>query len=518
MISQALEFDGRVIATQIGYNFFVGAANETIYSGGEIIVRADSPYYTVADLRGKRIVAGSLLIIGGLPQLYYARRSGHDLFVNAKSIVITQDNRLTLYEMLQGNADAALTASFTRPMLYEAGIITHDEQYDMFRIINRTASEDNGVEVSGETALPEFSFMVFPRPGRVSFTAELDVTKALLNVAEDAPDAAVAAVMRGWGPAMDNRRTVEMLQTMGIYDSTTNSCIWHKGASLSESYPLIVCPPGFYKKSLDQLAGSCNGIVDCPTGQVVTDFVPGFTLQRSYGCICSPCVEEGEELTVRVGVRPADAAAVPTTQISGGQSTIPDTIEGDDGMNDSASFTYYTCSRETSIGSACAEAIARQEEIHILITDNLSVPRALGQLSLTPITNITITVIAGDDNGLIESPRPYLVPKTGNSTYTFHIHPLYPGIKIYQLFRNGVELPQSPIVVYITPAICPADKSPDFLGVCRCGDGLYSLAGRCRPLDAGRLVGLLVGLVLFVLLIFYIVNVSLSLRNDMYST
>jgi hypothetical protein len=47
----------------------------------------------VEDLRDRVLVAGSLGILSGLPQLYYARRLGQDLFVNAKALFITQVRR-----------------------------------------------------------------------------------------------------------------------------------------------------------------------------------------------------------------------------------------------------------------------------------------------------------------------------------------------------------------------------------------------------------------------------------------
>jgi hypothetical protein len=128
-------------------------------------------------------------------------------------------------------------------------------------------------------------------------------------------------------------------QHPGIMNAPAGTCAWSTGAALADSYSLIVCPPGYYKKSLAQLAGSCAlRNLTCPTNEIVTGFTP-LPINRTYGCMCGPCVKAGAEFSVLVGQRPVPRGDLAT---------------------DTAPFAYEECTEGDELGCAAGSVFRTQ--------------------------------------------------------------------------------------------------------------------------------------------------------------
>lgn len=311
------------------------------------------------------------------------------------------------------------------------------------------------------------------------------MSDALNEVGASNPAAAASMGVVGFKVPEDYGRVTPLLFGMGILNLETGQCLWDSGTTLPNVYPLVQCPAGFYKKRFDLFASGCaSSNLTCPAPSVDTTFFPNHTITKNHACVCSPCIDGRVMFNVSVGVR------------SG--------LEGGGVRN------IRPCNISDT-AKPCATLTARRDAFLIEVSDLLYQSRTTGAtLNLQPISSVTFTITS---SSLFKTTRPSTQPDGDPTVYQMFYRPREPGLQLVQVFVDGVEqVDISPVLIVVEPVKCGSGHVVSETGYCVCPKGYFDFRGVCSVVDGPRLVGLLVGLLLIVGILFFICRVSTATK------
>lgn len=177
--------------------------------GSAIIVRADSNYRTLYDLKGKVVAASDPHALGGYQAtvgLMHSLGMEPDTFFGQTKFLGFPLDPL-LYQVRDGNVDAAITPLCTLEDMVARGVI---ERAD-FRVLNPSRPE--GVECQCSTTLyPNWSFAATES---VSTELSKEITQALLELSADNP-AAIQAQLQGWTSPISQLAVIKLFKELHV--------------------------------------------------------------------------------------------------------------------------------------------------------------------------------------------------------------------------------------------------------------------------------------------------------------
>ena len=177
--------------------------------GSAIIVRADSDYRTLYDLKGKVIAASDPQALGGYQATVgLMHRLGMDsvnYFGQVKFLGFPLDP--LLYQVRDGNVDAAITPLCTLEDMVDRGVLNRAE----FRVLNPSRPEN--IECQCSTNLyPNWSFAAIES---VSSELSKEISQALMDLPADDP-AAVTAQLMGWTSPISQLAVIQLFNELGV--------------------------------------------------------------------------------------------------------------------------------------------------------------------------------------------------------------------------------------------------------------------------------------------------------------
>ncbi|QBF83562.1 sensor histidine kinase [Shewanella maritima] len=183
--------------------------------GSAIIVRADSDYRTLYDLKGKSIVASGPHALGGYQATVgLMQKRGMDpqhFFKQIKFLGFPLDP--LLYQVRDGNVDAAITPLCTLEDMVAKGVINEKD----FRVLN--PSRPAGFDCQCSTKLyPNWSFAVIEG---VDTQITKQVTQALMGISAEHP-AAIKAQFMGWTSPVSQLGVIQLFSELQVESSKPN--------------------------------------------------------------------------------------------------------------------------------------------------------------------------------------------------------------------------------------------------------------------------------------------------------
>ncbi|MCL1130432.1 sensor histidine kinase [Shewanella sairae] len=177
--------------------------------GSAIIVRADSDYRTLYDLKGKIVAASDPHALGGYQATVGLMHSlGMDpetYFGQTKFLGFPLDP--LLYQVRDGNVDAAITPLCTLEDMVERGLIRRGD----YRVLNPSRPE--GIECQCSTNLyPNWSFAANES---VSTDLTKAITQALLDLTPDT-EAAMSAQLKGWTSPISQLAVIKLFKDLHV--------------------------------------------------------------------------------------------------------------------------------------------------------------------------------------------------------------------------------------------------------------------------------------------------------------
>jgi len=258
---------------------------------------------------------------------------------------------------------------------------------------------------------------------------QCDVTQSLALLAHDARKRGKYAGWRSTLSYMELRNMQEETGFISRNDMTgTMECVRSK-----KIYDAIVCPPGHFKKSPEQVDSGCANA--------------NRTCGKDFQCICKPCVKAFE----------VDVFPVMVDGEVRGRS-----LEG----------SVRGCEKMSLCGTVQQTKIIRFRVIDNKKREGLQ---------------LDVTVHEGDST---RSVGVNAVGNTANSssyTYEFDVSARRIGVVILEIFADGVQSPESPLRVQVASRTC-AEETGDPLSVatqdgdCKCVANSVSMGGICVSL------------------------------------
>ncbi|ABZ77675.1 histidine kinase [Shewanella halifaxensis HAW-EB4] len=185
--------------------------------GSAIIVRADSDYRTLYDLKGKVVAASDPHALGGYQAtvgLMHSLGMDPDTFFGETKFLGFPLDPL-LYQVRDGNVDAAITPLCTLEDMVARGVLKSSD----FRVLN--PSRPDGVECQCSTTLyPNWSFAATES---VSTELSKEITQALLELPSDSP-AAIKAQLTGWTSPISQLAVIKLFKELHV--KTPDSSRW----------------------------------------------------------------------------------------------------------------------------------------------------------------------------------------------------------------------------------------------------------------------------------------------------
>ncbi len=177
--------------------------------GSAIIVKADSDYRTLYDLKGKVVAASDPHALGGYQATVgLMHRLGMDpvnYFGQVKFLGFPLDP--LLYQVRDGNVDAAITPLCTLEDMVDRGVLNRAE----FRVLNPSRPED--IECQCSTNLyPNWSFAAIES---VSSELSKEISQALMDLPVDDP-AAVTAQLMGWTSPISQLAVIQLFNELDV--------------------------------------------------------------------------------------------------------------------------------------------------------------------------------------------------------------------------------------------------------------------------------------------------------------
>jgi serine/threonine protein kinase/ABC-type phosphate/phosphonate transport system substrate-binding protein len=191
-------------------------------------------------------------------------------------------------------------------------------------------------------------------------------------------------------------------------------------------YDAIVCPPGHFKKSEEEVAMGC--------------FDAGLECKIGFQCVCKPCVKAFD----------VDIFSVQSTTTS----FLADVEERQSG-----------CPKFSICGST-----EQTKTIQFVAVDN----KERDDLSLV------VRLHDEFDYREIKAQR----VEGSNYTYDFALASKQVGVLVFEVFADGEQVPESPLRVSVQARNCANDygdglRFPDENGICVCSSNSIQMGGRC---------------------------------------
>ncbi|MGS0674725.1 sensor histidine kinase [Shewanella sp. 30m-9] len=177
--------------------------------GSAIIVKADSDYRTLYDLKGKIVAASDPHALGGYQAtvglMHQLGMNPDTYFGQTKFLGFPLDP--LLYQVRDGNVDAAITPLCTLEDMVERGLINRAS----FRVLNPSRPE--GIECQCSTNLyPNWSFAATEG---VSTELSKEITQALLDLSANDP-AAIQANLKGWTSPISQLAVIKLFKELHV--------------------------------------------------------------------------------------------------------------------------------------------------------------------------------------------------------------------------------------------------------------------------------------------------------------
>ncbi|MCL1146065.1 PhnD/SsuA/transferrin family substrate-binding protein [Shewanella marinintestina] len=177
--------------------------------GSAIIVKADSDYRTLYDLKGKIVAASDPHALGGYQAtvglMHSLGMNPETYFGQTKFLGFPLDP--LLYQVRDGNVDAAITPLCTLEDMVERGLIRRSD----YRVLN--PSRPKGIECQCSTNLyPNWSFAATES---VSTELSKSITQALLDLTPDT-DAAMSAQLKGWTSPISQLAVINLFKELHV--------------------------------------------------------------------------------------------------------------------------------------------------------------------------------------------------------------------------------------------------------------------------------------------------------------
>ncbi|MEZ9819138.1 PhnD/SsuA/transferrin family substrate-binding protein [Shewanella sp. 10N.286.45.A1] len=178
--------------------------------GSAIIVKAESDYRTLYDLKGKVIAASDPHALGGYQAtvglMHKLGMESEDYFKEVKFLGFPLDP--LLYQVRDGNVDAAITPLCTFEDMVERGLIDADD----YRILN--PSRPDGFDCQCSTNLyPNWSFAASES---VDISLTKQITQALMELPASHP-AAVKAQLMGWTSPISQLAVIQLFGELHVH-------------------------------------------------------------------------------------------------------------------------------------------------------------------------------------------------------------------------------------------------------------------------------------------------------------
>lgn len=177
--------------------------------GSAIIVRADSDYRTLYDLKGKVVAASDPHALGGFQAtvglMHRLGMAPDNYFKQVKFLGFPLDP--LLYQVRDGNVDAAITPLCTLEDMVGRGLINLDD----FRVLN--PSRPKSVECQCSTHLyPNWSFAAIES---VNTELSKEISQALMDLPSTHP-AAVKAQLQGWTSPISQLAVIKLFRELHV--------------------------------------------------------------------------------------------------------------------------------------------------------------------------------------------------------------------------------------------------------------------------------------------------------------
>eukprot|EP00277_Geminigera_cryophila_P031941 CAMPEP_0173063384 /NCGR_PEP_ID=MMETSP1102-20130122/4355_1 /TAXON_ID=49646 /ORGANISM="Geminigera sp., Strain Caron Lab Isolate" /LENGTH=657 /DNA_ID=CAMNT_0013930183 /DNA_START=160 /DNA_END=2132 /DNA_ORIENTATION=+ len=276
-----------------------------------------------------------------------------------------------------------------------------------------------------------------------------------INILANAQIAAFQPAL-SYGPARD------LFETLGLMTLDRTKRRW-RCVRADEMWEGISCPEGMFKLSRSEVKSGC-----ADQGQVCTD---------TYTCLCRPCKRAKE-----VEIMPLEDTAQRAWALNASASS-------QDLRRQSSSSSYVGGCEKMEV---CGKI--RQKDVLVYrLADN----RLRGQMALTWKLREGAATREGV-GAAIEDAGAF------NAKYSLSVSSTVVGVHILQIMFDGKQVPASPILLEVDPALCTdSSKIADEQGECRCNSdkGWTGVAGgRCMKLAV--LITIIVLPVLFALVVF----------------
>nr|WP_229360285.1 PhnD/SsuA/transferrin family substrate-binding protein [Ferrimonas sediminicola] len=175
--------------------------------GSTIIVRADSDFRTLYDLKDKVVAASGRHALGGYQAtvglMHKLGMSPDDFFKEVKFLGFPLGP--LIFQVRDRNIDAAITPFCTLEEMVEKGVIRAEE----FRVINPSRPPGYDCQVSTQL-YPNWSFAASEE---VSYTLTKQITRALFELTPDHP-AAIRAGTLGWTAPISQLKVIQLFSNL----------------------------------------------------------------------------------------------------------------------------------------------------------------------------------------------------------------------------------------------------------------------------------------------------------------
>ncbi|WP_252007122.1 sensor histidine kinase [Ferrimonas sp. SCSIO 43195] len=190
--------------------------NGTTYAiGSTIIVRADSDYRTLYDLKGKVIAASGRHALGGYQAtvglMHKLGMNPDDFFDEVKFLGFPLGP--LIFQVRDKNIDAAITPFCTLEEMVEKGVIRMED----FRVINPSRPPGYDCQVSTQL-YPNWSFAASEE---VSSSVTKQITGALYALTPDDP-AAIQAGTLGWTAPISQLKVIQLFSDLHYQEQETS--------------------------------------------------------------------------------------------------------------------------------------------------------------------------------------------------------------------------------------------------------------------------------------------------------
>ena len=183
--------------------------------GSAVIVKADSDYRTLYDLKNKTVAASDPHALGGyqatIGLMHKLGMDTKNYFKEIKFLGFPLDP--LLYQVRDGNVDAAITPLCTFEDMIARGLIKEKE----FRILN--PSRPKGFDCQCSTSLyPNWSFAANES---VDIELSKQISQALMDLPSDHP-AAITAKLQGWTSPISQLAVIQLFSELHVEASEVN--------------------------------------------------------------------------------------------------------------------------------------------------------------------------------------------------------------------------------------------------------------------------------------------------------